>query len=249
MKRGTPHHPKLDHLASLLQLSRWGAVGVLETLWHFAQSFCRRGDIGRYTDEEVARWLGWTGDAGELVRALAQSRWLDPCPCHRYRLHDWPDHADQAVTRTEEVKRHGFLECYSVASSRPLASSSGPLARPSGSAEAFQPAVAVAVPLPLPEPLPLPAAPAPAAAPVADEAAWSRVLTNVARKVPAQVYATWFEPTRALQGDPGELRVGVPSTAFVTWIGRNYRTVLDEAMTAAGLGKTRLSLVPQEKPP
>ena len=55
MKRGTPDHPKTLELADRLGLERWGAVGLLECLWHFAAHYAKRGDVGRFSDEAIAR--------------------------------------------------------------------------------------------------------------------------------------------------------------------------------------------------
>ncbi len=115
MKRGTPDHPKARDLAARLQLARWQVVGLLESVWHFSAGYARRGDIGRHADQEIANHIDWRGDAAQLVAALVGARWLDRCACHRLRVHDWPDHADQTVQRTEEVKRLGFLPCYGAA--------------------------------------------------------------------------------------------------------------------------------------
>jgi hypothetical protein len=141
LKRGTPDHPKTHELAAVLGLERWGAVGVLESLFHFAAQYARRGDIGRHTDAAIARGIGWTGDAGGLVEALVKAGWLDRCRCHRLRIHDWHDHADQTVSRAVEVKTSGFIACYQDASA-----TLAPDER-----EASQP-----LPLPLPTPLPEP---------------------------------------------------------------------------------------------
>ena len=112
MKRGTPSHPKTLELAAALDLPQWGAVGILESLWHFAAQYARRGDVGRRTDLAIARAIGWKDDPGRLIAALVETGWLDRCRCHRLRVHDWPEHADQTVARTEEVRGQGFLECY-----------------------------------------------------------------------------------------------------------------------------------------
>lgn len=112
MKRGTPAHPKTVALASLLKISRCHAVGVLEGLWHFSAQYARRGDVGRHSDQAIAGGIGWDGDPVELIQALVATRWLVECDCHRLRIHDWPEHADQAVNKTKEVRTHGFLECY-----------------------------------------------------------------------------------------------------------------------------------------
>jgi len=112
MKRGTPGHPKTLALVTFLGIERYAAVGILESLWHFAAQYARRGDIGRHSNAAISQAIGWQGDADALVKALVDSKWLDPCPCHRLRIHDWPEHADQAVQKTQEVKKQGFLPCY-----------------------------------------------------------------------------------------------------------------------------------------
>lgn len=113
MKRGTPNHPKTTSLAAALDFPRWGAIGILESLWHFCQAYARRGDVGRFSDRAISDSIEWRGDPSVLIRALVDTGWLDECPCHRLRVHDWPEHADAGVTNTSEVKSVGFLECYS----------------------------------------------------------------------------------------------------------------------------------------
>jgi hypothetical protein len=112
VKRGTPRHPKTTELAIALSIERWGAVGILESLWHFAQEFAKRGDVGRFTDKAIANGIGWSGDHSVIIDALCACHWLDRCPCHRLRIHDWPDHADAGVHNSSEVKSRGLLECY-----------------------------------------------------------------------------------------------------------------------------------------
>lgn len=117
MKRGTPDHPKTYDLAAELGIDRWGAVGILECLWHFTSHFAKRGDIGRRSNQAIARGIGWTGDADRLIEALVSTGWVDRCRCHRLRIHDWPEHCDQTLKRAVEVRSHGFIECYEDASS------------------------------------------------------------------------------------------------------------------------------------
>jgi len=110
VKRGTPQHPKTLALASFLEISRCHAIGVLEGLWHFAAAYARRGDVGRHSDGAIAAGIWWDGDAEQLVHALIAAHWLDECECHRLRVHDWPEHADQAVSRTKDVRSDGWLD-------------------------------------------------------------------------------------------------------------------------------------------
>jgi hypothetical protein len=151
-KRGTPQHPKTYTLAAVLNVPLWGALGILESLWHFAQRYAPAGDVGRFTDDDIARAIGWTENAATLVSGLVQAGWLDRCSCHRARIHDWPDHADVSVKRAIDSK---FLPCYQDPDSalprgtETIASVSGKLAAVSMECiggSTVVPAVAVAVP-------------------------------------------------------------------------------------------------------
>lgn len=112
MKRGGPKHPKMQDLAARLGVDRAFAVGIIENLSHFAAAYARRGDVGKYTDDAIARDLCDSIEGKTLIPALVEGGWLDECACHRLRIHDWPEHADQGVQRSPEVKAGGFLECY-----------------------------------------------------------------------------------------------------------------------------------------
>jgi hypothetical protein len=118
MKRGTPDHPKTHDLAARLSLEKWGAAGVLECMWHFAAQYAQAGDIGRHTDDAIARAIGWSGASSELVSSLIRAGWLDRCRCHRLRIHDWPEHADQTVQRALSKRDQTFLACYEDPSSK-----------------------------------------------------------------------------------------------------------------------------------
>ena len=186
MKRGTAEHPKTLDLAAALNLPQWGAVGILESLWHFAAKFARRGDIGRRTDAAIARGIDWRDDPEKLIQALVDTGWLDRCRCHRLRIHDWHEHADQTVRRTEEIKARGFLECYGAPEPLRGAAFGGPAVNdePSDTSDVPQTSQPVGVeqsassqlaaderatsqpwPLPTPEPTPTEPPPPPTALP------------------------------------------------------------------------------------
>jgi len=101
MKRQALHHTKLDSLMCLLKIPRWGAVGILESLWHLTAREAPTGDIGRLSDERIARGIDWRSKKpAELVSALIQAGWIDVDPQPgRYRLivHGWSEHADATV--------------------------------------------------------------------------------------------------------------------------------------------------------
>ena len=80
MKRTTDGHPKLLELMDRLGLRRWEAFGLLECLWHFTAKFTPIGNIGKFSDETIARSLDWDRTSpADLISALVDVGWLDPC--------------------------------------------------------------------------------------------------------------------------------------------------------------------------
>lgn len=100
MKRGTPNHPKLDMLRSMLGIRKYQAAGLLELLWHFTASYSPRGDVGKHTNEHIAAALDWPRkSANELVEALVECGWLEKHDAFRLVIHDWHDHADDTCDK------------------------------------------------------------------------------------------------------------------------------------------------------
>jgi hypothetical protein len=106
MKRGTPDHPKTKRLVRFLRIPIYSAVGLLEMLFHWTAKHCPRGDVGRFEDDEIAEGMGWHGEGTRLVEALHRAGYLDVHPEHRWVIHDWQDHADEAVKKL--LKRQGL---------------------------------------------------------------------------------------------------------------------------------------------
>jgi hypothetical protein len=124
-------------------------------MWHFTAAYAKRGDIGKWTDAEIAAHLEWSRGHDELISALIDTRWLDRCSVHRLLVHDWSDHADQTVKRSEEVLRYGFAKLNTkdpkvVDASNQLANASNQLAN------ASQPSQVLAKSKPSPSPSPKP---------------------------------------------------------------------------------------------
>jgi hypothetical protein len=109
MKRGSIEHPKMIRLAKLLDVERWGAVGIMESLWHFASRHAMQGNIGKWSDEEIASAVAWSGEASVLISALVSSGWLDRSKRHRLLIHDWKDHADDAVRKTLRNRKQEII--------------------------------------------------------------------------------------------------------------------------------------------
>lgn len=101
MKRGTPEHPKTRALARALAVPLAQAVGHLEMLWHWTARFAPTGAVGRFGASVIAESCAWQGDPDVLIAAMtgADSRWLDTDEQHGLIVHDWPQHADDAVHR------------------------------------------------------------------------------------------------------------------------------------------------------
>jgi len=109
VKAGTHNMIKFKRLQRCLKLPLWQAVGLLEALWQLTAKDTPRGDIGRFSDEDIAAWLEYDGNALELTEALEESGWLDYSEEHRLVVHDWHMHAPNYVKGN--VSRHlgGFV--------------------------------------------------------------------------------------------------------------------------------------------
>ncbi len=99
MKRTALGCTKFRLLKRRLGLPDYALVGVLESLWHLAARETPRGDIGRLSDEAILVGIDYDGDGKALLEALVAEHWLDRHPTHRLVVHDWHEHADDAVKR------------------------------------------------------------------------------------------------------------------------------------------------------
>lgn len=97
MKRGTTDHPKIDELCAVLNLRRYEAVGILNTLWDWAGRYVPQGNIGKYTNRVIAKQIEWERDPDELIRGLVESKWIDEHPDARLIIHDWPEHCEDST--------------------------------------------------------------------------------------------------------------------------------------------------------
>jgi hypothetical protein len=110
------------------------AVGYLELLWHFTAEFAPQGDIGRFTDKRIEAGVSWSGSSGSLVSALIEAGWVDRNQQHRLVVHDWHDHADDAVRKKLNRAELPFLSYQGVAAKvtgqRPTTADNGSLPEP-----------------------------------------------------------------------------------------------------------------------
>jgi hypothetical protein len=109
MKRGTIRHPKLLHVAQLLALEPYAALGLLESLLDWAFDYARRGDVGRFDNTAIAQGIGWQGDPERLIAALVTARWFDPCAVHRLVIHGLRAHAPDSWRKCMQNQHVEFV--------------------------------------------------------------------------------------------------------------------------------------------
>jgi hypothetical protein len=107
--RAVPEHPKFARLKRTLKVPKWGALGLLESLWHFTGKFTPHGDLGKYPDAEIEAWLEWEGEPGALISALITCGWIDEDKDHRLLVHDWHQHADDATKLAVKRSKRTFV--------------------------------------------------------------------------------------------------------------------------------------------
>jgi len=169
-KRGVLDHPKTLDLAGRLHICPPFAMGLLEALWHWTAKYKPSGDVTGTSPELFAASIRYAGDAAQLWNALIATRLLDQVD-GRVLVHDWSQHADDAVRK------------YLYRAGANFADGSEPRrkqyrqSRDDGETQARQEQDSVTpqscpplpLPMPIPEPLPLPdKTPAPASPPPAD---------------------------------------------------------------------------------
>lgn len=105
MKSSTPELMKFKRLQRRLKESTRAVVGLLEMLWLGTAKNCPQGDIGRFTNLDIAIMCDYDGDPDELVTALVEERWLDVHDQHRLVVHDWHEHCPTHIANN--LKRWG----------------------------------------------------------------------------------------------------------------------------------------------
>lgn len=99
----------MKRLARALGINRAWAGGILEFLWHWAGKFSPQGDIGKHEDIDIAEGCFWDRSPQELIEALVETGWIHRSKEHRLIIHDWHDHADEAVIKRLSRSKLQFL--------------------------------------------------------------------------------------------------------------------------------------------
>ena len=81
-------HPKLIRLSNKLAIEMTHAFGVVASLWAWAALYAVEGDLTKHERFEIAKGIGWSGSADELIDALIYARFLDK-EGDRLLIHNW----------------------------------------------------------------------------------------------------------------------------------------------------------------
>lgn len=105
MKASTPELMKFKRLQRRLGISTAQLVGHLELMWIATAKNSPEGDIGRFSNEDIAIACHWEGDPDNFVDSLVECGWLDKDTKWRLLVHNWSEHAPSYIHGI--LKRHG----------------------------------------------------------------------------------------------------------------------------------------------
>lgn len=88
---------KFMKLKRMLGIPQVYAIGLLESIWLYASTNAPRGDIGRFSNDDIASVIEWPGNADEMINALVKCGWFDESEEHRLIIHGWSEHCPTFV--------------------------------------------------------------------------------------------------------------------------------------------------------
>lgn len=92
MKYDTINNPKMIRLERLLNIKRWGAVGIIESLLQWTGEYAEKGNIGKWTNYAIAEGVHWNGDCDHLIAALVKSGWIKKDKSQRLLFTDYKNY-------------------------------------------------------------------------------------------------------------------------------------------------------------
>lgn len=99
MKREGYTHVKFKQAARDLGIPLCYLHGIIGDIWMETTLHFPAGDIGRYSNEQIAIAIDYPDDPDVLINTLIKHKLLDAIPEEKGRLyiHDWHEHCDDAV--------------------------------------------------------------------------------------------------------------------------------------------------------
>ena len=97
MKRGAPDSEKMFQLASELGIQKWGAVGIMESLWQWAAKYAPTGTLKRSSFGITCKLIYWHGGVEKLWKALHSAGLVDQVGNDESVIHQWFEHCEDSV--------------------------------------------------------------------------------------------------------------------------------------------------------
>jgi len=94
------NHPKVDLLATTLDIHPAQALGHLHYIWYFGLNYADDGDLTRYR-RNLSKAAKYDGDNDEFVTALIDTGWLDENGKNLH-IHDWLDYHGALLDQREK---------------------------------------------------------------------------------------------------------------------------------------------------
>jgi hypothetical protein len=110
MKSSALSSIKFSRLKRRLNLQKFQIVGLLESIWLFTLINTPSGDIGRYSNEDIAAYIEWAGDPDELITHLIQCGWLEESDEYRIIVHDWDQHCPNYIKGNLSKLKKSFVK-------------------------------------------------------------------------------------------------------------------------------------------
>lgn len=101
-------HPKTRKLARLLSVHRSQAIGHMMMVWWWALEYAQDGDLGRYSNDEIADAADWPGDPDLFVTSAVECGpdGADGFFNANLTIHNWDQYAGRLIDRrTSEAER------------------------------------------------------------------------------------------------------------------------------------------------
>ena len=110
MKHGATSKLKFKKLDRALgDLPQYQVVGLLESLWQFTAADAPLGDVGKFTNEDIATAIDWKGDPDKLIEALVETGWLDESDEFRLVVHHWHEHCPDYLRKRIQRRGKSFV--------------------------------------------------------------------------------------------------------------------------------------------